>query len=98
MTSWIPNHDRVASGLAFQPEPWDLSHELWYWKGPKEMIDIPLPKDTSLLHKWGGANKSNLHCWEVSPRIAHDNLRVFGYVAHNRLKDSPPLSFNNEGL
>ena len=87
----MPNRDRVASGLAFQPEPWDLSRELWYWKGPKEMIDIPLPKDTSLLRKWDGENKSKQRCWEVPPRIAHGNLRVFGYLAHIRLKDFPLL-------
>ena len=85
MTSGMPNHDRVSQGLAFQPEPWNLSHELWYWKRSMDPIDIPLPKDTSLLHKWHVENKSKQHCWEVSPRIAHDNLRVFGYFAHIRL-------------
>ena len=86
MTSGMPNHDRVSDGQAFQPEPWDLSHELRYWKNSKDTVDIPLPKDTSLLRKWGDENKSKgQHCWEAPPRIAHGNLRVFGYIAHIRL-------------
>ena len=61
MASGMPNRDLVSSGNAFTPEPWDLAHELWYWHDHEDKIDIPLPKDCTLLNKHDRLNYSCQH-------------------------------------
>lgn len=52
MTTGMPNRDLVAAGQALQPDPWDVAHELWYWKSSGDPIDPPLPKDAIRYRKY----------------------------------------------
>ena len=42
-----PSKSLAQQGNAYQPTPWDLAHELWYWSEfeEEEKADVPLPRD-----------------------------------------------------
>ena len=47
-----PAKSLAQQGHAYQPTPWDVAHELWYWSDFAEEADVPLPEDFILYRKF----------------------------------------------